>query len=261
MRSRLGSVLTALLLASSWVAVAAVDSPAVAAATNLRHALTPIVAAFTLQTGVEPRVSFSSSGNLFRQIQQGAPYQLFLSADEEYVIKLFHAGLTRDEGARYALGQLVLLVPNGSALEVDGSLSDLRAAIDDGRLRRFAIANPEHAPYGRAAREVLESRGLWNALQERLVIGENASQATQFAVSGSTDGGIVPLALAMAPAVATRSRFALLPEPWHSPLWHRAVLLRGAGPGAAAFYDFLLGPEATTIFSRYGFRSKSGGGW
>ncbi|MEZ5602839.1 MAG: molybdate ABC transporter substrate-binding protein [Burkholderiaceae bacterium] len=131
----------------------------------------------------------------------------------------------------------------------------MRRALDAGDIRRFAIANPEHAPYGRAARAVLRHAGLWSRIEPLLVLGENASQALQFAASGSSQGGIVPLSLSKAPPVAALGRFATIPADWHAgePLRQRMVLTRHAGAAARAFYDYLQGPAARAILARYGF--------
>lgn len=128
-------------------------------------------------------------------------------------------------------------------------------ALTDGRLKRFAIANPDHAPYGRAARAVLQHVGRWEEIRSRLVLGENASQATQFAAAGSSQGGIVPLSLSKAPEVAKLGSFALIPAEWHAtePLRQRMALTRHAGETAQLFYAYLQQPAARAIFERYGF--------
>ena len=146
-----------------------------------------------------------------------------------------------------------MIAPHGSPLKVDGGLGDLKAALADGRLKKFAIANPEHAPYGRAAREALQAAGLWEKARDRLVLGENASQAAQFVASGSAQAGIIPLSLALAPAVQGRGTHAVIPERLHRPLRQRMVLLQGAGDTAKAFYQFLQTPGARAIFENYGF--------
>ncbi|MDP1533966.1 MAG: molybdate ABC transporter substrate-binding protein, partial [Rubrivivax sp.] len=176
-----------LLLACSGLA-GAQDVPVVAAASDLKFALDEVIDSFRQQSGRTLRVSYGSSGNFYRQIAQDAPFQLFLSADEAFVFKLADQGLTADRGALYAIGRIVLFAPTGSPLGVDADFSDLRRALADGRLKKFAIANPEHAPYGRAAMQALQSAGLWQAIEPRLVLGENVSQAAQFAASGSTQG-------------------------------------------------------------------------
>ena len=190
---------------------------------------------------------------LARQIRQGAPFALFLSADEDYVGALAGDGFTVDEGVLYALGRLVLFAPDGSPVEVDGKLSGLKEALKRGDIHRFAIANPEHAPYGRAAREVLRHAGVWNALQSKLVLGENVSQAAQFAVSGSCEGALIAQSLAMSPGVSGRGTFTVVPALWHKPLRQRMVMLPGAGKVARDFYAYLQGPKAGEIFARHGF--------
>jgi molybdate transport system substrate-binding protein len=231
------------------------DIPAIAAAADLKYALAETAQAFEKDSGRKLRISFGSSGNFTQQIEQGAPFELFLSADEAYVFRLADQGLTADRGAPYAVGRIVLFVPQGSPLKADASLADLKASLADGRLKRFAIANPEHAPYGRAARAVLQHAGLWAMLQPKLVLGENAAQATQFAAAGSSQGGIVPLSLSKAPEVARLGQFVLLPAEWHAgePLRQRMVLTKKAGEGARAFYAWLQQPTALAILQRHGF--------
>jgi molybdate transport system substrate-binding protein len=176
------------------------------------------------------------------------------------VLGLARDGLTRGTGALYAVGQIVIFVPEGSPLQPDGSLNDLRHALEGGRLRKFAIANPEHAPYGKRAEEALRHEGLWAAIQSRLVLGENVSQAAQFAVSGSTDGGIIAYSLVLSPRMARRGRYALIPEALHSPLRQRVVLLKNAGLAAERLYDFLRTVPAKSILERYGFVLPDSGG-
>lgn len=224
-----------------------------AAASDLKFAIEAVAAGFEQATGHRLRLVFGSSGNFYAQILQGAPLHLFMSADEDFVLRLADAGRTRDRGRLYAHGRIGILVPRGSPLQADGQLQDLAAALRDGRLRKFAIANPEHAPYGMRAREALRHAGLWEAIAPRLVYGENISQATQFATSGSTQGGIVAQSLALAPQVAQLGHFDLIPQAWHKPLAQRMVLLRNAPPAAQAFYDHLSTPAARQIMARYGF--------
>lgn len=219
-----------------------------------------VIAAFTAETGKAVRLVTGSSGNFSRQIRQGAPFALFLSADEDFILDLARDGFTRDGGDLYAVGRVVIVVPHGSPLKADGSLVDLKAALADGRVIHFAIANPEHAPYGRSAEEVLRHRGLWDAIQPKLVLGENVSQAAQFAASGNAQGGIIAYSLALAPQLAARSSFALIPEDWHSPLRQRMVLLKKAGPVAEQFYAYLRKPAARAILKRNGFVLPGEGG-
>jgi molybdate transport system substrate-binding protein len=236
-----------------FCAAAHAAPPNVAAAADLKFALGEIAANYEKETGKTVKLSFGSSGNFARQIPQGAPFELFLSADEDYILQLAGQGWLRDAGRLYAIGRIALLVPHGSPLLADGELKDLRAALADGRVQRFAIANPEHAPYGRAARAALQHAGLWEMLQGKLVLGENVAQAAQFATSGSAQGGIVAWSLARSPEVAKLGTAALLPESWHPPLRQRMALTRQAGAEASRFYDYLQQPAARAVFERHGF--------
>jgi molybdate transport system substrate-binding protein len=234
-------------------AVAADRVPVVAAAASVRFALEDVADAFHGHSGHRVRLTFGSSGNLARQIREGAPYDVFLAADPRYVEALARDGRIRDSGKDYLLGRLALIVPHGSPLATDGSLADLRIALNDGRLERFAIANPEHAPYGQRAQQALRHAGLWDAIQDRLVLGENVGQAAQFAVSGNAQGGLIGFALARAPALAARASAAPIPRTWYAPLRHRAVLLNQADAIAQQFFEFLSAPAARVVFRRHGF--------
>ena len=229
------------------------DVPVIAAASDLQFALTEIAAAFQADTGQRVDLTLGSTGTIATQIRQGAPFQMFLAADEAFIAALHAEGLTRDEGVLYAEGRLVIMVPHGSALRADAALSGLAAQLDAGTLGKFAIANPDHAPYGQRAEEALRHAGLWDRVQPHLVLGENVSQAAQFALSGNADGGIIAWSLALAPEVAAQGDFALIPKDWHNSLMQRMVLLPTAGPVAEAFYDFMQSPEARGVMVKYGF--------
>ncbi|MFZ5584359.1 MAG: molybdate ABC transporter substrate-binding protein [Thermodesulfobacteriota bacterium] len=231
----------------------AAEAPVVAAAADLQFALAEVADDFQRRTGLAVKLSFGSSGNAHRQIMQGAPFELYLSADEGYVLDLHARGKTRDEGVLYAIGRIGVMVPHASLLTADGSLKDLAAALEDGRLKKFTIANPEHAPYGRAAREALVRAGLWDKLQPRLVLGENISQAGQFVASGSCQAGIIALSLVKSPKLAALGSFDLIPAQWHQPLRQRMALLKSAGPVAEAFYDYVQSPPAREVLRRFGF--------
>lgn len=257
MKSRHHADRRSLLLAALGIATGlralAQPIPTVAAAADLKFALEEVAAQFEKDTGQKIRLVFGSSGTFLAQLLQGAPFHLFMSADEAFVFKLADAGKTRDRGRLYAYGRIGIIVPNGSPLKSDSQLKDLAAALKDGRLQRFAIANPEHAPYGARAREALTALGLWDTIKPRLVYGENIAQTAQFATSGSAQGGIIALSLAKAPAVASLGSFALLPEQLHQPLAQRMVLLKDAPAVVVAFYDYLATPPAQAIMTRYGF--------
>ncbi len=239
--------------------VQAQQAPTIAAAADLRVALTEVAAAFKRETGLEVTLVFGSSGNFYRQLQQGAPFQMFLSADEEYALDLAKTGKAESQGTLYAVGRIVIVAPTSSPLQVDGNLAGLRQAVARGRITRFAIANPEHAPYGARAEEALRHAGLWPELRPRLVHGENVAQALQFATAGGAQGGIVAYSLALDPALNGKIRYALIPASWHQPLRQRMVLMKGASPVTRRFYAYVQQPSARRILARYWFTLPTGG--
>ena len=246
------SVAWLLLVAYPGSAVAQ-QGPIVAAASDLNFALTEIANQFARDTGQRVELVFGSSGTLTRQVRDGAPFEMFLSADEAFVEQLAGAGLTRDRGALYAVGRIVLFAPTGSPLNPRDGLDGLARLLASGRVTRFAIANPEHAPYGRAAEAALRKRGIWNNLQPRLVLGENISQAAQFATTGNAVGGIIAYSLALAPNLQNRGTYALIPDADHAPLRQRMVLLKRAGPVVERFYRYLQEASARAVLEKYGF--------
>lgn len=247
----------AALLAPAAPACVAQDVPTVAAASDLRYALDEIAANFRQQTGRALRISYGSSGNFFQQITRAAPFELFFSADEDYILRLARDGLAIGQGAPYAVGRVVLFLPKDSPLQAS-RLADLAAPLAAGRIQRFAIANPQHAPYGRAAVESLQSAGLWPAIEPKLVYGENVSQAALMATSGATDAGIFALSLAKAPQIAGRGSFVVIPQGMHRPLVQRMALLKGARQTARDFYAYVQTPPARAVLVKFGFQLPTG---
>ncbi len=239
-------------VATPWAA-SSQEIATVAAASDLKFAVEELAARFQQSTGHRLRLIFGSSGNFYSQLLQGAPFHLFMSADEAFVFKLADVGKSQDRGRLYAMGRIGIMVPKNGSVRADAELKDLAAALQDGRLQRFAIANPEHAPYGMRAVEALRHAGLFEKISSRLVLGENVSQAAQFALSGSTQGGIIAYSLALAPPLQTQGNFALIAPNWHQPLAQRMVLMKNPPPAAQAFYDFLATPAAQAVMQRYGF--------
>jgi molybdate transport system substrate-binding protein len=227
--------------------------PPIAAAANLNIALTEIAAQFARDRGMRVEVVFGASGALTRQIQDGAPFELFLSADEDFPRQLAAANLTRDAGVVYATGRLVVFAPTGSPLKVDERLDGLAGLVRSGGVTRFAIANPEVAPYGKAAESVLRKRGLWDAIRPRLVLGDTIAQAAQFATTGNAVGGIVAYSLVLGPGFADRGNYAVIPEADHPPLRQRMVLLKRASATATQFYSYLQGNAARSILRKHGY--------
>lgn len=245
--------LTLALVAALPIKVYSGPAPLIAAASDLQFALTDIAALFQSQTGQSVKLSFGSSGNFARQIRQGAPFDIYLSADEDYVLKLFRDGLTRDQGELYGTGRVVIFAPHNSSLSVDSGLDGLRTMLNTGRVTRFAIANPAHAPYGRRAEELLKHFGLWGELSRHIIVGENISQAARFATSSDAQGGIIAYSLALSPRVSRLGSYALIPQDAHTTLRQRMVLLKNAGPVAEQFYGFLQRGDVRAIFRQYGF--------
>lgn len=251
--ARLCMFILGLSLAMFSPANAQDNTPRVAAASDLKFALDEVIANLKSETGNVVIPTYGSSGNFKTQIIQGAPFQMFMSADEAFVFELADKGLTLDRGALYGIGRVVLFAPTGATWKADPAFADFKAALADGRITKLAIANPEHAPYGRAAEESLRTLGLWDAVQPKLVLGENVSQAAQFATSGSTQGGIFALSLALSPQIGKLGKYALIPAEYHKPLRQQMVLLKSADEATKAFYAYVQSPLARAVFKRYGF--------
>ena len=189
----------------------AAEGPAIAAAAVLKFPLTEIANQFRQETGHQVQMTYGLSATFISQIENGAPFQMFLSTGESSVQRLATKGIAWDSGVVYAIGRVVLFAPFRSSLRVDPELKHLQAAVADGRIQRFAIADPARSPWGRAARAVLERAGLWDAIQPKLVVSETASQTMVNLAHGSSQAGIVPLSLASAQEIAKVGNFALIP--------------------------------------------------
>ena len=225
---------------------------AVAAASDLQVILPTVASAFERTTGQKVNVSFGSSGNFLAQIKNGAPFDVFLSADIEYPRELDREGLAEPGTLLpYATGSLVLWTRTDSGLDVrrglEGLLSD--------RVRHIAIANPEHAPYGRAAVAALRAAGLYEKVRGKLVLGENVSQAGQFVQSGNADAGLVPLSFARVPAASAIGHYVAVPSALYPPIEQAAVAVRASRNKDAArtFLAFLNQPATRTLFTDAGF--------
>jgi molybdate transport system substrate-binding protein len=229
--------------------------PLIAAASDLKFALEEIAQRYRQDSGQEVRLVFGSSGNLSTQILQGAPFDVFLSADETLTQKLHLAGLTTDKGLVFGRGRLVLYVPKGSPIKPDAELAGLEQGLKHGMIKRLAIANPEHAPYGQRAVQVLKTKGLWSLAQPKLVLGENVTQAASFAATGNAQAALIAWSLVLAPPLSKEGQFALLPENMHEPLMQSMILMRKAQAPARAFYQYLQQDQSKAILARHGFKS------
>ena len=245
------------VLAALWTlgvsSVSAQRPPTIAAAANLNFALTEIAKQFERDRGARVEVVFGASGMLTRQIRDGAPFEMFLAADEEFPSQLTAAGLTRDAGAVYAVGRLVLFAPNGSPLTVDERLDGLSRLMQTGSVTRFAIANPDVAPYGRAAEATLRKHGLWDGIRSRLVLGDSIAQAAQYATTGNAVGGLIAYSQVKELAFADKGKYALVPQADHHPLRQRMVLLKRASPVAEQFYAYMQGTAARAVLTSSGY--------
>lgn len=248
-----------LLRTAMWVVLAlalclpsAAQSLRAAAASDLQFVLPELAGQYEKQSGQKLAISFGSSGNFFAQIQNGAPFDLFFSADISYPEKLIRAGLAEGDTLQtYAAGRIVLWVPSDSPLE-PGKLG-WKVLLDPG-VQRVAIANPAHAPYGRAAVAALQKAGLYERLQPKLVLGENIAQAAQFVQSGGAQAGILALSLALSPPLKTGKRWDIPPE-LYPPIRQGAVVLKSSlsQAEARAFLAFLRSEPARATLARYGF--------
>lgn len=225
-----------------------------AVAANFQYAFDDLVAAWLKQHPEQPiKATYGSSGSFFAQISQGAPFDVFFSANVDYPKRLAEAGLGDASTLQtYAVGHLVLWVRNDSPLDVAGRGI---AVLTDPTVQKIAIANPEHAPYGKAAMAALDALGYTDAVRSKLVLGEDVAQAAQFAESGNADVALIPLSLARAPTLVDKGRYALVPVDSYEPI-HQAVIVIGASEhkeAARAFIAFVLGADGRAILDRYGY--------
>jgi len=224
----------------------------VAAASDLQFAMQELTTRFQKESGKTVKVSYGSSGNIFQQLQNGAPFDMFFSANLDYARQLESTGLTEPGSLySYATGRIVLWVPQESKLELNSGLQ----ALADPSVKKIAIANPQHAPYGQAAVAALQKEGLYDKIAGKLVLGENISQTASFVVSGAADAAIVALSLAVSPNMKDKGRYVEIPAGDYPPLEQACVILRAArDPKTAhAFLDFMKSPAAAEILRDYGF--------
>ena len=224
----------------------------VAAASDLTYAMNEIAANFEKAAGCKVRLSLGSSGNFLTQIENGAPFDIFFAADIAYPKKLEAEGLASPGSTYlYGIGKIVLWTRKDSHLDLSKGFTVLR----DPAVHKIAIANPKHAPYGRAADEALRQSGVYDAVKDRLVLGENISQTAEFVESGNADAGVLALSLALAPGLAEKGRYWSIPEQLYAPIQQGVVIVR-ASPnpqGAWQFLDYIKTPATAALLARYGF--------
>jgi molybdate transport system substrate-binding protein len=224
----------------------------VAAASDLQFAMQDISGRFEKQAGKTVKVIYGSSGNFFQQIQNGGPFDVFFSANLDYAKKLEAAGLTEPGSYyQYASGKIVLWVPNESKLDLGSGLQVLL----DPAVKKIAIANPEHAPYGKAAEAALHAENIYDKVSSKFVLGENISQTASFVVSGAADVGIVALSLALSPNMKDKGRYVEVPSTDYPPIQQACVILESSKnkDTARQFLDFVKSPAASKLLIDYGF--------
>jgi molybdate transport system substrate-binding protein len=228
----------------------------IAAAADLTVALEKVAVAFKKQSGIQLKVSYGSSGNFFSQIKNGAPFDVFLSADRDYPDTLDGLGKTDKGTVIYAQGRLVLWLAAKTGLDPYPNLSVLTSS----RINKIAIANPSHAPYGRAAVAAMSHFGVYDQIKPKLVTGENVAQAAQFGQSGNAEAALIPMSLALDENLRKGGRYAIVPDDSYPPLLQAAVVLRASQnkPEAHRFVEFLRSAAAQKIFTENGFQSLNG---
>jgi molybdate transport system substrate-binding protein len=222
----------------------------VAAAADLKFAMDEIATTFKkANASDEVEIIYGSSGKFHTQIQQGAPYDLFFSADIAFPRELAKAGLAASEVKPYAFGRIVLC-----SASMDASKMTLDSLLD-AKITRIAIANPKHAPYGKRAVEALRASGLWDKVEPKLVYGENIANTAQFVQTGNAQIGIIALSLAVNAELADKGGYWLIPEKLHQPLEQGYVITKRAESNALAkrFADYMSSPSARTVMTKYGF--------
>lgn len=257
MRTRISHLVKAGIL-SALIGVACVTPVrageiTIAAASDLNFAFKQIVAEFEKKTGHIVKLSLGSSGNFYAQLSNGAPFDLFFSADMSYPRKLVEAGLADAATLyMYGVGRIVVWVPKGSPIDV--APLGLKA-LQHPAVKKIAIANPKHAPYGRAAIAAMEHFKVYDSVKDKLVLGENIAQTAQFVQTGGADIGIIALSLALAPVLKETGTFWDVPLAAHQRLEQGAVVLSKAKDPKTArvFLDYVRGPEGRGVFARYGF--------
>jgi molybdate transport system substrate-binding protein len=224
----------------------------IAAAADLKFAMAQLAEQFEKETGTRVNITYGSSGNFFSQIQNGAPFDLFFSADVDYAKKLEAIGFAEPGTLyTYAVGRIVIWMPPGTKLDVTkGGWTSLL----DASVQKIAIANPEHAPYGRAAVAALQKAGIYEQVKSKLVYGENISQAAQFVQSGNAQAGIIARSLAVSPGMSDGKTWDI-PAEMHPPIEQAAILLTGAKnkKAARAFLDFVESAAGREILLKFGF--------
>jgi molybdate transport system substrate-binding protein len=244
--------LSAVLLAGFIAQLCVAQEITVAAAADLQFAMQDVAARFQKDTGKTVKLTYGSSGNFFQQIQNGAPFDMFFSANLDYAKKLEDAGLTAPGSYyKYARGKIVIWVRNDSKLDLSSGMQ----ALLDPSAKKIAVANPEHAPYGQAAVAALQNDKIYEKVKDKFVLGENISQTASFVVSGAADVGIVALSLALSPNMKDKGRYVEVPAADYPAIEQACVILASSKNKEAAqqFLSFIKTADVGDILKIYGF--------
>jgi len=224
----------------------------IAVASNMKDAFMAIEHEFKISNKADFRVVYGSSGNITAQILNGAPFSLFISADESYPLELFKRKVASDKGRVYAIGKIALLSNTSKGIALGTSKADIANAIQ--KANKIAIAKPELAPYGKAAVDYLKAQGLWDAAKQKLVYGDNISIASMYVASGAADIGFTALSLALSPEIAKKTQYLALNPTSYEPIQQRMILLQNPTPVATALYQFMQSPKAQAILRSNGYQ-------
>jgi molybdate transport system substrate-binding protein len=247
--------LRSLLLGAAFTLMCTVTQAQVATiavAANMKDAFIAIQNEFKVNNKADFRVVYGSSGNITAQILNGAPFSLFISADESYPLELFKRKMTVDEGKVYAIGKIALLSKKSNGITLGSSKAELIKALK--QANKIAIAKPELAPYGKAAVDYLKAEGVWDLAKDKLVYGDNISVATMYVATGAADIGFTALSLALSPEIAKETQYRVLNSALYDPIKQRMVLIKNPPPNAVALYQFIQSPKAQAILRSFGYQ-------
>ena len=241
-----------ILFCSFFAGLAHAQASFVVVAANMKDAFIEIQNQFQKENKGELKVIYGSSGNFASQIMNGAPFHLFISADEQYPLELFKKGKTVNEGAVYAIGKLALIANKGKGITLDDSKDKIADAIR--KANKIALAKPELAPYGRASVEYLKANNLWELANSKIVYADNIAMAAMFVTTGSADIGFTALSIARSPSVAKQISSVELTEGYQS-IKQRMVLIKNPTPDAIQLYEFMQSPKAKEILRSFGYQT------
>jgi molybdate transport system substrate-binding protein len=249
--------LIVVLVAAFVSRLCAAQEITVAAAADLQSAMQEVADRFHNETGTTVKPIYGSSGNFFQQIENGAPFDMFFSANLDYPKKLEAAGLT-EKGSyyQYARGKIVIWVPKDSKLDLTAGMKVLL----DPSVKKIAVANPQHAPYGQAAVAAMQKENIYEKVKDKFVLGENISQAAAFVISGTADVGVVALSLALSPNMKDKGRYAEVPAGEYPPIEQACVILASSKnkDTARQFLSFVKTAAVADVLRRYGFDVQVG---